>query len=172
MTNAHDATAKSTNCARALRALRALADGRYGDWHGLDASCTTADATSTLGAGGVDQTGSLGGSPTRYRIHPASVGAPHGLYVYDVSDKLVHVSTHGAVPARPPAEQLGEPEARDISRMPGFKTQWIWASRGLTLHIDDGTGAVAWLYAYRPMTLDEFRASWISKVEIRRTRVE
>ena len=57
------------------------------------------------------------------------------------------------------------------SRMPGFKTMWIWASRGLTLHRDDSSGAVAWLYAYPPMTVDAFRASWLAKVEIHRTRV-
>lgn len=54
--------------------------------------------------------------------------------------------------------------------MPGFETMWIWASRGLTLHVDDKSGAIAWLDAYVPMTVDEFRASWMARVELHRTR--
>jgi len=76
---------------------------------------------------------------------------------------------HGVTATQPLPDQLGEPEARDSSKMPGFKTQWIYASRGLTLHIDDNSGNIAFVYAYRPMTVDEFRASWLSRVEIRRT---
>lgn len=152
-------------------ALRGLGAGDYTGWTGLTAACTTADAAAALGAGGPDMSGSPGGSPTRYRVHPASAGAPYGLQVYDVQDRVVLVTTHDAVPARALLSQLGEPEAKVPSRMPGFKTMWIWASRGLTLHVDDKSGAVAWLYAYAPMTVDEFRASWMAKVEIHRTRV-
>ncbi len=161
-------TAGLTPCALALRALGA---GDYAGWHGLTASCTTADAVAALGPGSGDRSGSPGGSPTRYRIHPPSVGAPHGLNVYDVQDRIVLVITHDAVPARGPEAQLGAPEARLPSRMPGFKTQWIWASRGLTLHVDDTGGEVAWLYAYAPSTVDAFKTSWMARVEIHRTRV-
>jgi hypothetical protein len=89
--------------------------------------------------------------------------APHGIYVWDVNDRLVLIRIHDVTATRPALEQLGEPEARDVSKMPGFKTQWIYAVRGLTLHVDDDTGATAFLYAYPPMTLAEFRASWLSR---------
>jgi hypothetical protein len=159
MTTPHDCTA----------ALRALANGDYTKWHGLTDDCTTAEAVAAFGAQeGADRTGDLGGSPTRYRIYPATAAAPHGIYVWDVNDRLVLIRIHDVTATRPALEQLGEPEARDVSKMPGFKTQWIYAVRGLTLHIDDDTGATAFLYAYPPMTLAEFRASWLSRVEIRR----
>lgn len=161
-------TAGAAACATALRAL---ATGDYGGWSGLAADCTTDDAEAALGAGGADQTGFPGGSPTRYRTHPASAGAPFGLQVYDVDGRIVLVTTHDAVPAGKPEALLGPPEAKAPSRMPGFATMWIWASRGLTLHIDDRSGKVTWLYAYAPMTAEAFRASWMAKVEMHRRRV-
>jgi hypothetical protein len=88
-----------------------------------------------------------------------------------VEDRVVVVTTHDAVPAGSLESMLGAAEGKDLSRMPGYKTMWIYASRGLTLHVDDDSGKVAWLYAYAPMTLDEFRASWMARVEIHRTRV-
>jgi hypothetical protein len=160
MTTTNDCTA----------ALRALASGDYAPWHGLTDDCTTAHAVAAFGhQEGTDRTGDLGGSPTRYRIYPATAAAPHGIYVWDVNDRIVLLRLHEVAATRPIRDQLGEPEARELSKMPGFKTQWVYASRGLTLHVDDDTGAIAFLYAYRPMTVNEFRASWLSRVEIRRT---
>ena len=149
--------------------LAALVRGDYTPWRGLTDACTTANAVAAFGhQEGPDRSGDLGGSPTRYRIYPATKAAPHGVYVWDVEDRIVLVRLHEVTAASPVRDQLGEPEARDRSQMPGFKTQWIYASRGLTLHIDDDTNEIAFLYAYRPMTLDAFRASWLSRVEIRR----
>jgi hypothetical protein len=160
MTTTHDCTL----------ALRALASGDYAPWHGLTDDCTTAQAVAAFGhQDGADRTGELGGSPTRYRIYPPTAAAPHGVYVWDENDRIALVRLHEVAATRPIADQLGEPEARDVSKMPGFKTQWVYASRGLTLHVDDDTGAIAFVYAYRPMTVDAFRASWLSRVEIRRT---
>lgn len=118
-------------------------------------------------------------------MHAPSPGAPHGLYVYDVAERVVLVSTHGARPVRPLSGQLGEPDARLPSRMPGFKTIWLWAARGLALHLDDvaadvvdGGGEagaapaeVPWLYAFAPMSVDAFRGSWLAQVSLHRTRV-
>jgi hypothetical protein len=149
MTTPHDCAA----------ALRALAHGDYTQWHGLTDDCTTAEAVAAFGPqDGADRAGDLGGSPTRYRIYPATAAAPHGVYAWDVNDRLVLIRLHDVAAPRRPLAQLGEPEARDLSTLPGFKTQWIYAAGGLTLHIDDDTGATAFLYAYRPMMLAEFRA--------------
>jgi len=166
-----DAASPDTTAASCVDALRALAAGDYRGWRGLPTGCTVADAERALGAGGPPQTGFPGGSPTRYRTYPGSAGAPAGLQVYDVDGAVTLIIAHDAVPADKVDAMLGSPEAKQPSRMPGFKTMWIWASRGLTLHRDDSTGAVAWLYAYAPMTVDAFRASWLAKVEIHRTRV-
>ena len=157
--------------ASCVAALGALAAGDYRGWRGLPVGCTIADADRALGAAGPPQTGFPGGSPTRYRTYPPSAGAPAGLQVYDVDGAVTLIIARDAVPADTLDAMLGAPEAKQASRVPGFKTMWIWASRGLTLHRDDSSGAVAWLYAYPPMTVDAFRASWLAKVEIHRTRV-
>jgi len=152
-------------------ALRGLAAGDYRDYRGVATTCTLADADRALGAAGPPQTGFPGGVPTRYRTYPPSAGAPAGLQAYDVDGTITLIIARDAVPADTLDAMLGAPEAKQPSRMPGFKTMWIWASRGLTLHRDDTSGAVAWLYAYPPMTVDAFRASWLATVEIHRTRV-
>jgi hypothetical protein len=167
----HDAVTERASDTPCVVALRELAAGEYDGWPGLTNACTTADAVAALGPGGADMTGFSGGSPTRYRSHPKSAAAPYGLDVYDVQDRIVYVVAHDLVAKRPPEEMLGPPEHEQRSEMPGFKTMWIWASRGLTLHVDNDTGKVAWLYAYAPMTVDAFRSSWMAKVEIHRTRV-
>lgn len=159
----------ATSC---IEPLKKLASGDYTIWQGLGSACKRADVNTALGESqsDADMYGNLGGSPTVYRIYPGVSASPHGAIVWYVEDIAVALQMHTVAPARPIEEQLGAPEAKDPSRMPGFKTMWIYASRGLTLHIDDGTGAIAWLYAYRQMTLDEFRSSWLSRVEIHRHR--
>lgn len=165
------ASVDAADPANCLTALRGLAAGDYREYRGLAATCTIADADRALGAAGPTATGFPGGSPTRYRTYPPSAGAPAGLQVYDVDGAVTLIIARDAVPADTLDAMLGAPEAKQASRVPGFKTMWIWASRGLTLHRDDSSGAVAWLYAYPPMTVDAFRASWLAKVEIHRTRV-
>lgn len=158
----------ATSC---VEPLKKLARGDYTAWYGLS-NCARTDVTAALGAsqGDVDHYGNLGGTPTVYRSYTNTAASPYGAYVWYVGNTAVALEMHTVTPILPIEEQLGAPEAKDPSRMPGFKTQWIYAARGLTLHIDDDTGAVAWLYAYRPMTLHEFRSSWLSRVEILRHR--
>src|SRR5689334_18725541 len=67
-TAAADGKPAADSCATALRALAA---GDYRDWSGLTEACTVADAETALGPGGAYQTGFPGGSPTRFRTHPA-----------------------------------------------------------------------------------------------------
>lgn len=160
----------ATSC---IEPLKKLAIGDYTTWHGLSAVCTRANVSAALGESKSDNDlyGNLGGTPTVYRVYPGVSASPYGVTVWYVEDLAVALQMHTVTPARPIEEQLGAPEAKDPSLMPGFKTMWIYASRGLTLHIDDGSGAIAWLYGYRPMTLAEFRSSWLSRVEILRHRV-
>jgi hypothetical protein len=167
------AKAPMTTLNACASALHDLAWGDFSAWHGLSDACTTDDAVAALGhyIGG-DRAGNLGGSPTRYRIYPATRVSPHGVYVWDEGDHLVLVRLHDVQDVRPPLDQVGEPEAKDISRLTGFQTQWIYAARGLTLHVDDDTGAITSVYAYSPMALSAFRASWLSRIEIRRIPIQ
>lgn len=170
--NSDNSTPVPSTANPCVEPLKKLASGDFTIWHGLGTACSRVDVTKALGESknDVDLYGNIGGSPTIYRIYPAVSASPHDAIVWYVEDLAVALRMHTVTPARPIEDQLGAPEAKDPSRMPGFKTMWIYASRGLTLHIDDGTGAIAWLYAYRQMTLEAFRTSWLSRVEIRRHR--
>jgi hypothetical protein len=154
--------------------LRRLVQGDFALWQGLAGDCDRAAVAAALGGSNSEEdlVGHPGGIPTGYRIYPATAAAPYGIFVWYEEDRAVALQIHSFTPQRPVLDQLGEPEARELSRMPGFKTQWIYAVRGLTLHVDDDSGAVAWLYGYRPMSLDVYRASWLFRVEILRHRIQ
>jgi hypothetical protein len=155
-----------------IEPLRRLAQGDYKAWQGFGSHCTQAQVGMALGGSGddVDHYGNLDGQPSKYYIYPDTAASPHGAVVWFEEGRAVALEMHTVTPRWPIDEQLGEPQAKDPSRMPGFKTQWIYASRGLTLHIDDDTGGVAWLFAYNPMTMETYRSSWLSRVEILRHR--
>ncbi len=151
-----------------IDALRRLVHGDFTAWRGLT-GFSRATVEAALGPSRGDLVGFPGGVPTPYRIYRP--GNALDVYVWYEDDRPVALSLHRVVP-RPGLElQIGEPEAREPSRMPGFNTQWIYASRGLTLHLDDATQEIAWLYAYAPMTLDAYRASWLHRVSILREPV-
>ena len=156
-----------------VESLQKLCEGELTGWHGFHSSCSRDDVTKALGAGKNEEPmyGNLGGSPAIYFQYSNITASPYEVTVWYIDGRAVALEMHTVTIQPPFAEQLGEPEAKDISRMPGFKTMWIYASRGLTLHVDDHTGKIAWLYAFHPMTLEEFRNSWLSKVEIRRHQV-
>lgn len=63
---------------------------------------------------------------------------------------------------------LGAPETTIPSRLQRFHTQWIYAQRGLTAHVNNHTGEIVRLYAYPVTTTRKFLNSWLSRVEMRR----
>jgi hypothetical protein len=66
---------------------------------------------------------------------------------------------------------LGVPEAKERSLLASGHTQWVYASRGVVGHVwGTDTTKLLHLYAFQPMSVDEFRGSWLSKLEIRRIR--
>jgi hypothetical protein len=153
-------------------ALRALAGGHLDDFHGLARGCGRADAERAFGSSGPgpDDGGMLGGSPTLLRRHPSSPVAPYGLTVYYVGDRIVLVEILEPRLPRPPGEALGAPEASLPSLVRGC-SQSVYAGRGLAAHVKDGSGEVRRLYAFEPMSVDAFRASYLSGLgETRRWR--
>lgn len=152
-----------------VTALRALAEGALDQWRGLPATCTRGHAERALGSpAGSEHAGSLGGSPTMFTEYPAHPGAPRGVTIWHVDDRLVFARIQDAVPRAPIQELLGAPEATMPSRMRRSLVQHVHASRGLTLHVHRATGEIAFLMGYAPMSLDEYRGSWISQTELRR----
>ncbi|MHB8750765.1 MAG: hypothetical protein ACYDBJ_16445, partial [Aggregatilineales bacterium] len=106
-------------------------------------------------------------SPTGSGADPAAPAAPTGILVWFVEDLIVLIRIQE--PKLPPLESLlGKPETTALSQLHAFHTQWIYATRGLTAHVQNQTGKVAWLFAYRPMTAAAFLASWMSQVSMTR----
>lgn len=157
------------NC---VESLRRLVQGDFSAWYGLSTDCSRARVGEALGQSqdDIDLYSYLGGVSSRYRIYPGKV--PHSVYVWYEDDCAVALQTHSVTPVSPIEEQLDEPDVRERSRLPGAKTQWIYASRGLTLHVDTATGAIARLSAYHPMSLAEYRISWLYRVEALRHHIE
>ena len=149
--------------------LQALASGSLDVWTGLSPDCTRQTAEEVFGESEMtqDSVGFLNGSPTGYRAFPALPAAPSGILVWFVEDQIVLIRIQE--PKLPPLESLlGKPEATAPSQLHAFHTQWIYATRGLTAHVQNQTGKVAWLFTYPPMTAAAFLASWISRVSTTR----
>src|SRR6185369_6902255 len=59
---------------------------------------------------------------------------------------------------------LGAAEAKLPSLLSQDWDQWVYASRGLSLHVERKTQKVAALFAYPTMSVEEFRNTDISRV--------
>lgn len=148
-------------------ALRALGNGRLSEWHGLVPGCSRAHAEEVLGPSesGPDGTGRLGGSPTAFRDYPLTSAAPYGITVWFVLDTIVLVQVNSPRLGEPLDRLLGGPEGTMPSLLAPAHTQWIYASRGLTAHVHTYRHEVLRLYGCAPTTVEEFRNSWLSRVE-------
>lgn len=156
-------------CAEAFGALKR---GDWGAWQGLPAACTRADAEAYLGpsAEGPDGSGRLGGTWALFRNYPASTLYPLGVQVwFDEFDKviLVQIATPQLEDAR---EQLGEPFI-GRSQLAPYHEQWVYAERGLALHVNRANGIITRLYGFVPTTTEAFMESWLSQVATTRRRL-
>lgn len=160
----------SENC---IDVLRHLAMGNLRNWRGLNLHCSRNDAEMAFGETGntADGIGSLANSPTAFRDYPATLFAPYGITVWYVQDTIAVIQVNSPVFPESPEQILGSPEGTTISKLQALSSQWIYASRGLTLHVNDGTKTVFRLYAYLPTTVDDFLHSPLSRVESRRIRL-
>ncbi|MGH2949909.1 MAG: hypothetical protein ACRDPC_27215 [Solirubrobacteraceae bacterium] len=157
----------STNC---RDGLAALAGGRWGEWRGLGPDCTRAAAEEAVGptVPEPDGSGSLAGSPTAFRIYPPAPAAPHGIQLWLDGDRILLVQINSPDPGGDPEELLGPPEATLPSRLAARHQQWVYASRGLTLHVHARTHEVRRLYGYPPSSAEEFAQSPLARVELQR----
>lgn len=155
-----------------IDALRALAEGRLSAWRGLDPSCSRADAEAAFGPGypGPDGMGSVEGGGMAFRRYPPN-GPYDGLMVWLQGDRVAVVQIHQPVVAAAEIESLGPPEDTMPSELRISAVQKIYASRGLTLHIDP-EGKLFRTYAYPATTPAEFKQSWMARVKTRRIRLQ
>jgi len=140
------------------RDLSALASGDLEAFHGLP-RCGRVDAEGTLGdsGGGPSQFEKMG----EYRVFSQ---AGRSALAYFLADDIRVVELLYPRLPRPLPSLLGTPEGKVKSELsPGWE-QWIYASRGLTAHVQRSTGQVTALFAYGATTVDGFLASDIARV--------
>ena len=149
-------------------ALVALSSGRLREFHGVPPGCGRATTSAVLGPSRFDEDSHGPAGP--FREYGASPAAPEGLLIFFTAtqDRISYVRIRGPRFAAPLHEQLGAPEAKADSRLHAFHQQHIYASRGLVAHVDEGSGAVAELYAFAPTTVQAYLQSALSRVEIHR----
>lgn len=150
---------------RACRdALAAFAELTLDRWHGLP-PCTAADVVAALGPDGTAWQGPQG----RIVRYPGRVDRMTELEVHFQQDRAAHLIGFG--PRLTPQDLLsllGAPEARAPSRLlEPQNEQWIYATRGLTVHVDATTHAPGRIYGYPAMTVEQFEQSDLFFVETR-----
>jgi hypothetical protein len=150
-------------------ALHALAEGRLVDFKGLPDGCSRSAVARGLGPSTYDQDSHGPAGP--FREYAATRFAPHGIVVFFRGDRdaarfvRIEEPTLGATLE----VTLGPPERMEDSTLSGVLRQWIYASRGLTIHAPADGVRLRRIYAYPAMTVDEFLASDMSRPEVRRT---
>jgi hypothetical protein len=144
--------APANNC---QLALVALADGRLDGWNGTD-GCTRADVEHVFGTTG--QPDIAGGLGLRQQ-YAAQRAAPFAINVDYAGDRDTIIDIEIPSPELSAAQRtgLGPPEATAPSHHFEGAVQEVWASRGLTIHVegDEIIGVVA----YPRTTADAFLSS-------------
>jgi hypothetical protein len=97
-------------------------------------------------------------------VVPGVLGEPRDLFrvkLWFRGDQITLVEIFLPALSRPVREQLGEPEATGDSHLGDGMEQWIYASRGLTAHVEPWNGKAVRIYGYPPMAVAEFlRSPW------------
>jgi len=137
-------------------AILAFADLQLDRWHGLPA-CTHDDLATVLGAGGAEWKGGYG----LIHIYAGHAATPTGITVHFRGERAAYLIASGERLPRASIEtMLGPPEAVAPSRLfEPQNEQWIYASRGLTLHVHRGSHEPLRIYGYEPMTVEQFKES-------------
>ncbi len=150
-------------------ALKGLAEGRLAAWNGLD-GCTAADAEATLGNSTAGP--ALADAWGKPRYHPGGPGTPHGVQMWLHDDRIYALKVVSPRLDQPFVAVLGEPESKLDSALSSDWQQWVYCSRGLTLHVTWGGGDVHVLYGYTPMSVSDFARSEIARVRNREYPLE
>jgi hypothetical protein len=134
--------------------LAGFVAGRLTEWRGA-AGCHLVDAEAVLGSQWKSE---MLGNDGMGRFYPEPPGGAGHVWIwYDPSSGAVDLVTLGAVTL--PAtltDQLGPPEAKRPSGLSSAHEQWIYASRGLTAHVNRLDGSITKIHAYAPTTVEDF----------------
>ncbi|MFI5288755.1 MAG: hypothetical protein ACHQ17_03860 [Polyangia bacterium] len=140
------------------RDLAALAAGEFDAFHGLP-RCGRVDAEGTLGASGEgpSQFEKMG----EYRVFSS---AGKSAIAYFLADDIRVVELLYPKLDQPLSSLLGPPEGKVKSELSPGWDQWVYASRGLTAHVNRKSGEVIAVFAYPATTVDAFLKTDIARV--------
>ena len=156
---ASEPSTRASDCGRALRAL--IVEGDLASGHGLPTGCTRAEVEGALGAKGTPGSGRLS-----RLVHPwvkYALGGDTEARVWYDRDTVILIDV-GDPRVRQSVDELsallGAPEEIIDARVNGAHSEWIFASRGLTVAVapaeDAAASWVSWLFLYPPTTLDDY----------------
>ena len=138
--------------------LASLAQGELQSFSGIG-KCGRVDAEKALGSSG-DQPSKFE-QFGEYRVYKV---AKESLLVWFLSDDIRIIQLLYPKLGKPVRAVLGEPQARIQSQLSHEWEQWIYASRGVTLHVRKGNAEPVVLFAYAPSTVEEFLKSDVARV--------
>jgi hypothetical protein len=159
------AAAAAAGCGRELSVL---AHGDLRGWRGLGPDCARSQVDQVLSqvAAEVNESRPYSG-PLEYAPTP---GAPHGLTV-NYAEGLVEYIIVPAPTITPPVQDaLGEPDLTLPSYLEGSREQWAYPRQGLACHMTPGGADVNCLYAFVPMSAQDYQNSLLSRVRTLRHR--
>jgi hypothetical protein len=148
-------------------AIRAFAEGRFGEWHGLPEGADRALVTEALGEplASEDAPRRLGTWAGGSRSYPGRVDA------WFDGDLVMFLQVEWPAVEGTLEDVLGAPEAVALSRWGSGREQLVWASRGLAAHRSTVDGGVAAVFGFTPMAVEDFLESALASIESRRRSV-
>ncbi len=149
-------------------ALARLAAGDLASFRGIPDAAGRADAEAAFGDSGADPD-EPGGTLGPFRQHPPAPGVHGGVYAFYDGDRIAAIRIDEPTWALP-LDALGPPEATLPSGLSRLYEQYVYASRGLALHVDEATHRIHRLFAYPPMPVEAFLESELAHVRAWRER--
>jgi hypothetical protein len=141
--------------------LRALFQGRLGEWTGLE-GCERVDVESVLGEGtpSPNPRSGIGELTLRYAAQPA---APAGVLAWYQGSAARVLLLNPVALSDSPDRFLGKPELVRPSQVNEGMEEWIWAGRGISAQIRPLSGDAASIQVFAPLTLAAFLASPLAR---------
>jgi hypothetical protein len=146
--------------------LGLLARGELTQFEGV-VKCGRVDAEKVLGDSGK--------APSKFEQFGEYRVYKHGkdtLLVWFLADDIRVIQLLYPKLGAPLPTLLGAPQTKIKSQLSPEWEQWVYANRGLTLHVKKTSGEPVVLFAYAPSTVEEFLKSDVARVARTETPVE
>ena len=149
-----------------MPSLELIAAGTLNAFHGLGPDDDRAAAEAAFGPSepGPDGVGPLMGELTPFRRYPPVTLGPYGVVVWFDADRVRLVDVPSPALDATGLLPLGAPELEAASSLEVFHSQLVWPSRGLAAHVSKADGSLRALYAFGPLSGEEYM-SWLGAAQ-------